>query len=575
MSKTKTAILIIILLGVVFMTIILGAGVLWIMSDKTVSYKDTILEIDLPSSIAELPQDESISMFFQPSRLSLWEVRKALSSAAADEKIKALYIKVSYLTMSWAQVEDIRDELIRFRDSGKLVHLFLNLDMATEKEIFLASAASEIFMNPTSNLLMDGFMAETVFLKGTMGKLGIIPQFLQLKEYKSAETYTRDDMSPEIRTMYQELLTDIQNHFLLTLSVERGLNLEILENYLKKGLISGNEAVGLGLVNELGYTNQISEKLRSQYMLDGDTQFISLAKYLQSRTVSLSTKTRTRVAVVGATGTIITGNSQSFADLMGSNSLTRTLATVRNNDDIDGLILRVNSPGGSAVASDMIWQEIVSMEKAGKPVVVSMSGVAGSGGYYISMGARKIVCQPTTITGSIGVIFGKYNISGLLEKLGMKVDRVKISPNSDFMSLYSSLSNEQHASIEKMMTETYDDFVAKAADGRGVTYEEFEPKAHGRIYSGNQALEAGLVDELGGFSTAVKVIRKELGITEDDKVLLEIYPRPKTIWESFSSGEYFNFKPSYPGLELVNMLEELKAAEIPVQWLLMPEISIK
>jgi len=575
MSKTKTAILIIILLGVVFMTIILGAGVLWIMSDKTVSYKDTILEIDLPSSIAELPQDESISMFFQPSRLSLWEVRKALSSAAADEKIKALYIKVSYLTMSWAQAEDIRDELIRFRDSGKLVHLFLNLDMATEKEIFLASAASEIFMNPTSNLLMDGFMAETVFLKGTMGKLGIIPQFLQLKEYKSAETYTRDDMSPEIRTMYQELLTDIQNHFLLTLSVERGLNLEILENYLKKGLISGNEAVGLGLVNELGYTNQISEKLRSQYMLDGDTQFISLAKYLQSRTVSLSTKTRTRVAVVGATGTIITGNSQSFADLMGSNSLTRTLATVRNNDDIDGLILRVNSPGGSAVASDMIWQEIVSMEKAGKPVVVSMSGVAGSGGYYISMGARKIVCQPTTITGSIGVIFGKYNISGLLEKLGMKVDRVKISPNSDFMSLYSSLSNEQHASIEKMMTETYDDFVAKAADGRGVTYEEFEPKAHGRIYSGNQALEAGLVDELGGFSTAVKVIRKELGITEDDKVLLEIYPRPKTIWESFSSGEYFNFKPSYPGLELVNMLEELKAAEIPVQWLLMPEISIK
>ncbi len=344
MSKAKTAILITILLGVVFMTIILGAGVLWIMSDKTVSYEDTILEIDLPSSIAELPQDESISMFFQPSRLSLWEVRKALSSAAADEKIKALYIKVPYLTMSWAQVEDIRDELIRFRDSGKLVHLFLNLDMATEKEIFLASAASEIFMNPTSNLLMDGFMAETVFLKGTMDKLGIIPQFLQLKEYKSAETYSREGMTPEIRLMYQELLTDMQNHFLLTLSIERGLNLEILENYIKKGLISGNEAVGLGLVDELGYTNLINEKLRSQYMLDADTQFISLARYLQSRTVSLSTKTRARVAVVGATGTIMTGNSQSFADLMGSNSLTRTLSTVRNNDNIDGLILRVNSP---------------------------------------------------------------------------------------------------------------------------------------------------------------------------------------------------------------------------------------
>jgi protease-4 len=157
----------------------------------------------------------------------------------------------------------------------------------------------------------------------------------------------------------------------------------------------------------------------------------------------------------------------------------------------------------------------------------------------------------------------------------MKVDRVKISPNSDFMSLYSSLSTEQKSLVEEMMTETYEDFVTKAAEGRGVTYEEFEPKAHGRIYSGNQALEAGLVDELGGFSTAVEVMRKELGLTDDEKVLLEIHPRPKTIWESFSSGEYFNLRTSYPESSLQGMLEELRAAEIPVQWLLMPEMIVK
>ncbi len=575
MRKTTKVILILMVLGIVIITIILGSALLWMTSEKTVTYKDTILEIDLPSSVEELPRGESISMFFQPSRLSLWEIRKVLSSAANDTKIRAIYLKVPFLTMSWAQVEDIRDELIRFRESGKKVHLFLNLDMATEKEMLLASAASEIYMNPTSNLLLDGFMAETVFLKGTMDKLGIVPQFLQLKEYKSAETYSRDNMTPEIRTMYQELLTDLQNHFLLTLSVERGLKLEILENYLKKGLISGNEALGLGLVNELGYANQFTEKLQNLYLLPADRKFISLSQYLHSRTVSESTRTSTHIAVVGASGTIITGNSQSFADLMGSNSLVRTLEEIRKDDEIDGVILRVNSPGGSAVASDMIWQEVVSIENSGKPVVVSMSGVAGSGGYYISMGARKIVCQPTTITGSIGVIFGKYDISGLLEKLGMKVDRVKISPNSDFMSLYSSLSTEQKSLVERMMTETYEDFVSKAAEGRGVTYEEFEPKAHGRIYTGNQALEAGLVDELGGFSTAVKVMRTELGLTENEKVLLEIHPRPKTIWESFSSGEYFNFSSGLPKDSLQEMLEEIKAAEIPVQWLLMPEMAVK
>jgi protease IV len=575
MSKTKTAIFVVVLFGIVLITILLGVSLLWITSDKTVSYEDTILEIDLPSAVAELPQSDSFSVFFQPSRLSLWDIRKALTSAAADEKIKAVYIKLPYLTMGWAQVEEIRDELIRFRDSGKSVHLFLNLDMATEKEIFLASSANEIYMNPTSNLLLDGFMAETVFLKGTMNKLGVIPQFLQLKEYKSAETYSRDGMTPEIRSMYQELLSDIQDHFLLTLSVERGLNLEILENYVNKGLISGDEAVGLGLVDEMGYTNLINEKLKNIYMLPEDAQFISLSNYLLSGTVSKTGKTKARIAVVGASGTIITGNSQSFTDLMGSNSLTRTLSNIRKDKDIDGLILRVNSPGGSAVASDMIWQEIASIENVGKPVVVSMSGVAGSGGYYISMGARKIVCQPTTITGSIGVIFGKFNISGLLDKLGMKVDRVKISPNSDFMSMYSSLSTDQKSLVEEMMTETYEDFVQKAAEGRGIPYEEFEPKAHGRIYSGNQALEAGLVDELGGFSTAVKVIRKELEIADGEKVLLEIYPRPKTIWESFSSGEYFNFMPDYAGLSLRELLEELKVTEIPVQWLLMPEISIR
>lgn len=575
MSKTKTTVIVLALLGIVLITIGLGIALLWMSTDTSITYGDTLLEIDLPSSVVELPQDQAISAFFQPGQLSLWELRKAFQAAAGDEKIKAVYLKVPYLTMSWAQVEEIRDMITEFRESGKMVHIFLNLDMAAEKEVFLASAANEIYLNPTSNLLLDGFMAETIFFKGTMEKLGVVPQFLQMKEYKSAETYSRDRMTPEIRLMYQELLEDMQNHFLLTVSVARNLKLEILENFINKGLISGSEAQILGLVDEITYQNLIDEKLKSRYLLPEDEDFLTLAQYLNSDWSSSFTRGGSRIAVVGASGTIITGNSQNFSDLLGSNSLIETLEEIRRNDDIEGLILRVNSPGGSAVASDMIWQEVVRLRNAGKPVVVSMSGVAGSGGYYISMGAGRIICHPTTITGSIGVIFGKFDISGLLEKLGMEVDRVKISPNSDFMSLYSSLSPEQRELVEKMMAETYEDFVAKAADGRGVTYDQLEPKAHGRIYTGSQALDEGLVDELGGFSTAVAAMKKELGLENAEKVQLEIYPKPRTIWESLSAGEFFSSLATAPGLSLRSVLAELKAMEVPIQWLLMPEITIR
>jgi len=344
---------------------------------------------------------------------------------------------------------------------------------------------------------------------------------------------------------------------------------------MNKGLISGDEAVVLGLVDEMSYATLVERKLRGLYMLPDNTRFISLSQYLNSYEMPSFGNTRAKIAVVGAAGTIITGKSDSFSGLLGSDNLSRTLASIREDDSIDGLILRVNSPGGSAVASDVIWQEIVSFENLNKPVIVSMSGVAGSGGYYISMGARKIICQPTSITGSIGVIFGKFNISGLMNKLGMDIDTIKVSPNSDFLSFYSNLSREQQSIIEKMMAETYTDFVAKASEGRNIPYDEFEPKAHGRIYTGNQALEAGLVDELGGFSTAVNAMRQELSLADSDKVMLEIYPKPKTIWETLSSGEYFRFARSRTEVSLKTMLEELRVTEVPAQWLLMPEIEIR
>lgn len=575
MSKTKIALLIILLLIIVGITILIGSLLIWISGGETVSYQETVLEIDLPSSVEELPSSDPLTRLIQPGRISIWEIGNALSAAAEDDKIKAIYIKVPFLAMSWAQAEEIRGQLVKFKQTGKMVHLFLDLDMASEKEIFLASAANEIYMNPTATIVLDGFIAETIFMKGTMEKLGVIPEFLQFKEYKSAETYSRNKMTPEIRSMYTEILADLQEHFLLTVATDRDLHLDILKNYLDKGLISSEEAVGLGLIDQTGYSSLISDKLKSSYMIPTERDFISLSRYLRSEKPSGKEQTAKKVAVVGASGAIITGRSQAFSGIMGSSSLTEILSGIRKDESIDGLILRVDSPGGSAVASDMIWQEVVNIERSGKPVIVSMSGVAGSGGYYISMGARKIVCHPTTITGSIGVIFGKFNISGLLEKLGMNVEQIKSAPNSDFLSLYSSLSEEQRDLIEEMMESTYRDFVAKAAESRGSTYEDFEPKAHGRIYSGNQALEQGLVDELGGLSAAARLMKGELGLAEKDKITLEIFPRPKSIWESLSSEDLFGLAVRLGRPPLAGVMEQLRLLEGPIQWFLMPDIEIK
>jgi protease-4 len=202
-----------------------------------------------------------------------------------------------------------------------------------------------------------------------------------------------------------------------------------------------------------------------------------------------------------------------------------------------------------------------------------MSGTAGSGGYYISMGARRVISQPSTITGSIGILFGKWNLSGLYEWLGMDVDRIKLSPNADMFSSFKSLTPEQRERIEGMMQETYDDFVAKAARARGMTYDELEPKAHGRIYTGKQALEQGLVDQLGGMTVAVSEMKKALNLADSDEIELRLYPKPKTFWESLASGDLLEM--GQRTVDVRALTERLRLLETPKIWLLAPEIRIQ
>jgi protease-4 len=220
----------------------------------------------------------------------------------------------------------------------------------------------------------------------------------------------------------------------------------------------------------------------------------------------------------------------------------------------------------------MIWREVTLLEEEGKPVIVSMSGVAGSGGYYIAMGAGRIISQPSTITGSIGVIFGKFDVSGLYEWLGMDLDRIKVAPNADLFSLQSSLTQEQRTQVENWMNEVYREFVQKAADGRSLEFDELEPKAHGRIYTGAQALEAGLVDQLGGMIVAIAEMKTALDLDQTDQIQLELFPKPKTLFELLTSGKLLEI--DQPPLMSDLLAKELRILETPGVWMLAPEIKI-
>ena len=254
--------------------------------------------------------------------------------------------------------------------------------------------------------------------------------------------------------------------------------------------------------------------------------------------------------------------------------MAERLRQIRREKDIKGVLFRVDSPGGSAVGSDKIWREIRLLEKEGKPVVASMAGVAGSGGYYIAMGARKIVAEPSTITGSIGVIFGKFNLRGLYEQwLGITTDQIKLAENADIFSSVNSLTEQQKNQIKAWMEDIYNSFVRKAAEGRGTTFAELEPKAHGRIYTGSQARKLRLIDEVGGLTTAVGLLKRELKIPEQDEIELVLYPKPKSFWQSLLEGDLFKISTTSHSLDAF-FGETRQTLETPSPWLIAPEVRI-
>ena len=537
---------------------------------------DSVLELTIGGALTDLPPTSPMAQFTRQGEISLFEMGQILRAAAEDERIASLYCRIYPLQSSWAGVEETRSFLQQFRESGKKIYAYLSLDLVSDIDLYLASAADEIHLNQDSALMVNGLVAEVSFYSKMMNKLKVRPDVLQFKEFKSPESFTRSKMTPEFRSMYRSLLSDIQQRLKQSLSRERRIEPQQLDRLMESGILSASSALAGGLVTHLGYEDEIRDRLKVE-SAQGEPEYrsISASDYLKAVKRRKKPSRPHKVALLGGIGPILTGRSdEAWENAMGGDTIVSRLRKIRKDKSVKGLLFRVNSPGGSAVGSDKIWREIRLMEEAGKPVVVSMGGVAGSGGYYIAMGARKIVALPSTVTGSIGVIFMKFNLSGLFDQwLGITVDRVKLAENADILSPTTSLDSRQKDQVEEWMSHIYDTFVEKAAEGRHLTVEELERQAGGRIFTGSQARQRQLVDAVGGLSTALDLLRKELNIPAEEEVELVLYPKPKSLWQSLLQGDWAQI--SRPGQSLESLLRQrLSEATRPAPWLIVPELRI-
>lgn len=486
---------------------------------------------------------------FGEAQLDLRETIKRLEKAAKDKTVSGLVLDIQSPDIGRGKVEELRGAITRFRASGKKV--YATLDSAMPADYLVACACDEIIMPETGELMLPGVHAEAMFFKGLLAKIGIEADFIHIGAYKSyAEPMTREGFSEPVRENMNSLVDSLYDEMITTIVKDRPISIAQAKEVVDTGLLSAKRAKELGLIDRVAYSDSLREELTKKYDAEPlvlvknygkkevDTDFsgpMGIVKLMQAMMGGSSTSGEgkgKKIAIVYAVGPIATGKSESdmFGDqTIGSTTIIEALREANEDKQVVAIVLRIDSPGGSALASDLIWHETQVIKK---PIVASMGDVAGSGGYYIAMGADKIIAAPSTITGSIGVVGGKMALKGLFDKVGITTETIERGKNSGLFSSSGKFTDSQREVIKKMMEETYDQFTDKAAKGRKMPVEKLRDLAGGRIYTGRQAKENGLVDELGTLHDAVVEAKKLAGLEADADVRIDILPAPTNFFES-------------------------------------------
>ncbi len=494
----------------------------------------TILVFDVPYQLEEAePASSGYSMdWLRPERPTLWHVVSALRHAAKDDHIDALVLHIDDVDWGWAKIADVRDAISAFRAAGKPV--YASLTGGGEREYLLASAADYIGAPPLSVLQLDGLTASALFMRGTLDKLDITPNFTHSGTYKSGvEGLTRSDMSEPAREALQSLLDDIYATLIDSLAAARGMAADSVAGLLDDGPYEVEAAWSVGLIDSVLYRSDLDSLATG----GGDERStLRLTRYMERMR---QVPRRSRVALVMASGVIAEGRSREAPgdrSVLGSETLVKALRQARDRGPVKAIVLRIDSPGGSAPASDEIWREVERCRDK-KPVVASMSDYAASGGYYIAVGADSIVAQPGTITGSIGVYGGKLNVLGLYRKLGLNVQTLSRGQHAEMLSPFRDFTEVEARRFQESMDVVYRTFVGRVSDGRGLDADEVERYAQGRVWSGVAAAERALVDDLGGLQQAIEMAKAMAHIPAGEEVSVDVYPKvERTFLQRFFSG---------------------------------------
>jgi len=541
MSTTRKVVLTVsgLVLGFILIVFIGMAILVSAIRGEQPSIKDnSVLALRVSGPLPDYVPDNTLNRLFGNPPQSLSSLLAQFRKAKTDKRIKAIILDVDASETGWAKAEEIRGAIEDFRASGKPVYAYM--ETGFNKDYYVAAACDKIYIPPSGELFVTGLAADVMFFRGTLDKLGIYPDVYQIGKYKSAgDMFTQKQMTDAHREYINSLLDDLYGHLVDAIGKGRGKSADDVKKLIDNAPYTARQAQEQGLIDGAVYREDVEKMIKKNlgYNDNDDLRLVKASDYRKITQESLGLNKGEKIAVVYASGDIMSGSSQFGSggeETIGSDSLVRVLNEVRDDKSIKAVVLRIDSPGGSGLASDIIWRGIESL-KAKKPVVVSMSDVAASGGYYIACNANKIVAQPSTITGSIGVVGGKPVVKGFYDWIGITNEYVMRGTNAGMFRETEKFSDSERAKFEEFLKSTYDDFTSKVAKGRGKDQTYIDSIGQGRVWTGQQGKEKGLVDEYGGLDKAIEVAKQLANIPASKGVQRIIRPIPPSFWEQLVS----------------------------------------
>jgi protease IV len=524
------------LLGMAVFISIMGFAVLYLLFGREPAVpSNATLVLRVGGSLTELAPNDVVGYLRGNRQPTVRSIVDNLRKAKVDSRVRAVLLKpTGFESPFWGKVQEIREAVVDFKKSGKPIYAYL--EYGGDREYYLATAADKVFLMPSTPLDLTGVATYQLFLRNTLDKIGAYPDLHRIGDYKTAvNTFREKSYTAAHKEMDASLNQDLYDQIVRGIADGRKKNDADVRKLFDDGPFLPEDALRAGLVDDVQYEDQVDEKLRA----GEQRRHLDTDDYARVSTTSLGLNKGPRIAVIYASGTITSGKSgydPVNGAVAGSETLIEYIRQARRDNAVRAIVLRVDSPGGSTIASDAIWRELVvaKNEKADRPLVVSMSDLAASGGYYIAMPAQVIVAQPSTLTGSIGIFGGKFVTGGVYEKLGAHIESTSIGKHAEINSPARPYNPEELKKLQEQLQSFYDQFVEKVAESRHSTPEKIDALAQGRVWTGRQAKQNGLVDELGGLDRAIAVAKQRAKIAADSDVEVVVFPPRKSFYELLS-----------------------------------------